>query len=44
MATMHDLFGTLSQTIQKHVLYITENYNIVLKKSIIGDLLGMANL
>jgi len=37
-ATMHDLFGIVSQTLQRHVLYISETYNILMKNSIIGDL------
>ena len=37
-ATMGDLFGIWSQTLQRHDLYISETYNILMKNSIIGDL------
>ena len=40
---MHDLFGVSSQTLQRHVLYMTENYNILIKNSIIGTFKEKAN-
>ena len=38
MGCCNDLFGIWSQRFQRHVLYISENYNILMKNSIIGDL------
>ena len=39
---MHDLFGISSQTLQRHVfIYISENYNMLMKKSMIGNLLSL---
>ena len=37
-ATMYDLFGVSIQTLQRHVLYISETYNILMINSIKGDL------
>ena len=38
MGCCNDLFGVWSQTLQRHVLYISETYNVLMKNSIIGDL------
>ena len=39
MGCYNDLFGIWSQTLQRHVLYISETYNILMKKTIIRDLI-----
>ena len=38
MGCCNDLFGVWSQTLQRHVLYISETYNILMKNSVLGDL------
>lgn len=39
---IYNLLGILSQTLQRHVLYISDTYNILLKYTIICDLEIMA--